>query len=126
VAIQHIRVLVCGKSWVGKSSIIKRFATNRFTSEMIGAAFQTTRVLLNGDIIALEIWDTAESEHSHSVIPSLLRNATAVVVIFDITSRPTLDSRESSLDDDVRRSRKGVQCDLISSLAEADHRTLKI
>jgi small GTP-binding protein len=92
---KRIRVVICGEASVGKSSIIKRFATGTFSETncaTIAGAFHSSYVRRNGEIIALEIWDTAGSERYHSVIPSFFKNAAAVVIVFDLTLRASFDS----------------------------------
>jgi small GTP-binding protein len=92
---KRIRAVLCGEDSVGKSSIIKRFATGTFsdsTSETVAGAFHSQLVRFNNETLALEIWDTAGSERYHSVIPSFFKNAAAVVVVYDLTSRPSFDN----------------------------------
>jgi GTPase SAR1 family protein len=55
---KRIRVVLCGEASVGKSSIIKRFATGTF-SDSIGAtiagSFHSSYVRRNGEVVAPEI-----------------------------------------------------------------------
>lgn len=91
---KRIRVVLCGEACVGKSSIIKRFATGTFSDsigETIAGAFHSSYVRRNGEIITLEIWDTAGSERYHSVIPSFFKNAAGVVIVFDLTAQGTFE-----------------------------------
>jgi small GTP-binding protein len=92
---KRIRVVFCGDLSVGKSSIIKRFATgsfNEFVCETVAGVFHSQFVRLNGETISLEIWDTAGAERYHSVIPAFFKNAAAVVVVYDITARSSFDA----------------------------------
>jgi small GTP-binding protein len=92
---KRVRIVLCGEASVGKSSLLKRFASGEFTdsiSSTVAGAFQSSYVKHNGEVIALEIWDTAGSERYHSVIPSFFKNATAVVICFDLTSRVTFEA----------------------------------
>jgi small GTP-binding protein len=92
---KRVRAVLCGDASVGKSAIIKRFSTGTFNEalpETIAGAFHSSYVRRNGETIALEIWDTAGSERYHSVIPSFFKNAAAVVIVYDITSRSTFES----------------------------------
>jgi small GTP-binding protein len=92
---KRIRVVLCGEASVGKSSIIKRFSTGTFSDAIggtIAGAFHSSYVRHEGEIIALEVWDTAGSERYHSVIPSFFKNAAAVVIVFDLTGRETFEA----------------------------------
>jgi small GTP-binding protein len=92
---KRIRVVFCGDLSVGKSSIIKRFATGTFSDfvcETVAGVFHSQFVRLNGETISLEIWDTAGAERYHSVIPAFFKNAAAVVVVYDITARNSFEA----------------------------------
>jgi small GTP-binding protein len=98
---KRIRVVLCGDPSVGKSSIIKRFATGTFNDmigETIAGAFHSQFVRHNGETIALEIWDTAGSERYHSVIPSFFRSASAVVIVYDVTARASFEAADYWMD----------------------------
>jgi small GTP-binding protein len=86
---RRVRAVFCGEALVGKSSIIHRFATKTF-SEMtstVAGSFRSPLVQYGDEVVQLELWDTAGSERYHSVIPSFFKTASAVVVVYDITSR---------------------------------------
>jgi small GTP-binding protein len=119
---KRVRVVLCGEASVGKSCIIKRFSSGIFSSSMastIAGAFHATYVRHDGDVIALEIWDTAGSERYHSVIPSFFKNAAAVVICFDLTVRATFEAvgywlqfTAANAPVDVRRFLVGNKLDL--------------
>jgi small GTP-binding protein len=89
---KRVRAVLCGDASVGKSSIIKQFSTGTFSDSIgttIGGAWHSRYVRHEGQIIALEVWDTAGSERYHSVIPAFFKNAAAVVIVYDISSDNT-------------------------------------
>jgi small GTP-binding protein len=91
---KRVRIVFCGEASVGKSSLIKRFSSGVFNEGIrstVGGAFHSSYVRHDGEVIALEVWDTAGSERYHSVIPSFFRNAAAVVIVFDLTSHETFE-----------------------------------
>jgi small GTP-binding protein len=90
---KRVRVVFCGEAGVGKSSLIQRFAENTFTEigSTVAGAFHSAFVSYDRDQISLELWDTAGSERYHSVIPSFFKNASAVVIVYDVTNRETFD-----------------------------------
>lgn len=56
------KVILLGDSGVGKTSLIDQYKKNKFSSSSkatIGADFCTKEVFLEGQIISLQIWDTA-------------------------------------------------------------------
>lgn len=94
----RVRVVVCGDTAVGKSSIIHRFATGEFrtkTEQTIGGSFHSQCVKTGAnENLCIELWDTAGSERYRSVIPSFFRNSAAVVIVYDVTSRETFTNLE--------------------------------
>jgi small GTP-binding protein len=91
---KRVGVVFCGEPAVGKSSLIRRFSEGTFigsTTGTIGGAFFSSYVRHDGQIVALELWDTAGSERYHSVIPSFFKNTAAVVIVFDVSNRPSFD-----------------------------------
>ncbi|CEP12461.1 hypothetical protein [Parasitella parasitica] len=74
---------------LGKSSIVTRYATNTFTDgrdATIGAAFLAKVCSTEHREIKFEIWDTAGQERFHSLAPMYYRNASAAMVVFDVTN----------------------------------------
>ena len=41
----------------------------------------------------MQLWDTAGQERFHSLIPSYIKDSSAAVIVFDITSISSLTSR---------------------------------
>lgn len=70
-----------------------RFVSESFDDNKeptIGAAFLTKRCQVNDRVVKLEIWDTAGQERFHSLAPMYYRNASAAVVVYDITKSSSL------------------------------------
>ena len=94
------KLVLLGKSDVGKSSLVLRFGKGKFyefQDATIGAAFLTQNVCLGYTTVKFEIWDTAGQERFHSLAPMYYRNAQAAVVVYDITNADTFE-----------RAKKGV------------------
>jgi small GTP-binding protein len=90
---KRVRVVFCGEADVGKSSIIQRFSKDVFTevSTTVAGAFHSACVSYSDALVFLELWDTAGSERYHAVIPSFFRNASAIVIVYDVTNRDSFD-----------------------------------
>jgi Ras-related protein Rab-2A len=83
------RFIIIGNSNVGKSCIVSRFALNEFSKLhdiTIGVDFATAPININGKKIKLNIWDTAGQETFKSITRSYYRNATAIILTYDITN----------------------------------------
>lgn len=66
-----LKIIVLGASNVGKTSMMKRYVTDKFTGTRratIGADFMTKRVKIEDADIILQIWDTAGQERFHQGI----------------------------------------------------------
>jgi Ras-related protein Rab-7A len=66
-----LKIIVLGASNVGKTSMMKRYVTDKFTGNRratIGADFMTKKVKIEDTEILLQIWDTAGQERFHQGI----------------------------------------------------------
>ena len=57
-----LKVIVLGAANVGKTSMMKRYTTDKFIADRrptIGADFMTKKVRVEGTDVLLQIWDTA-------------------------------------------------------------------
>uniref|UniRef100_F1KUV7 Ras-related protein RABH1C n=2 Tax=Ascaris TaxID=6251 RepID=F1KUV7_ASCSU len=92
------KVVTLGNSGVGKTSIIYRqlyggeLTTHNAT---IGASFVTCEADLDGESLQMQIWDTAGQERFRCMVPMYMRNATAAIIVYDITSRQSFDDVEN-------------------------------
>ncbi|CAM41428.1 small GTP binding protein rab6-like protein, partial [Leishmania braziliensis MHOM/BR/75/M2904] len=87
------KLVLLGDQSVGKTSILTRFMYDTFDQQYqptIGIDFFSKTIHLEDDRdVRLHLWDTAGQERFHSLIPSYIRNSSATVVVYDITSRST-------------------------------------
>ncbi|XP_042307770.1 ras-related protein Rab-24 [Sceloporus undulatus] len=83
------KVVMLGKEYVGKTSLVERYVHNRFLvgpyQNTIGAAF-VAKVMSVGDrTVTLGIWDTAGSERYEAMSRIYYRGAKAAIVCYDLT-----------------------------------------
>lgn len=87
------KVVVIGDTSVGKSSILSRFVHNSFSDygeHTIGAAFLSKKIVNNNnEVIKFDLWDTAGQERYRSLVPMYYRDASVVIIVYDITSMDT-------------------------------------
>jgi small GTP-binding protein len=87
------KVVMIGESEVGKTSIVDRFYSNTYSTNVpptIGAAYVKVVLPLEGRSVVLNIWDTAGQERFQSLVPLYMRNAHGLVFVFDIVSRAAI------------------------------------
>ena len=90
------KVVLIGESGVGKTSIISRYITNTFKSQLMstpGANFVTKNVIMEDDdqTIKFEIWDTAGQERYRALAKVFYKNAAVCVLVYDITRRSSFE-----------------------------------
>ena len=91
------KVVLIGESGVGKTSIISRYTTNTFKSQLMstpGANFVTKNVIMEDEdqSIKFEIWDTAGQERYRSLAKVFYKNAAVCVLVYDITRKSSFEA----------------------------------
>lgn len=86
----NVKVVLLGKEYGGKTSVVERFLHDKFCGELpyqntIGAAYGAKRVEVFGRYIVMGIWDTAGSERYQAMSRIYYRDAWAAVVCYDLT-----------------------------------------
>lgn len=107
---KKFKVVFLGDEGTGKTSIVQRYMYSRFESDVqatVGMDFASKTVMLDdGRSVKLQLWDTAGQERFRSLIPSYIRDASAAVVIYDITKPKSLESTRAWFAS-VREEREG-------------------
>ncbi|XP_055927126.1 ras-related protein Rab-24-like isoform X2 [Argiope bruennichi] len=85
-----IKIVLLGREFSGKTSLVERFVYNQFAGEnlyqnTIGAAFGAKKIEINGQVLTVGLWDTAGSERYESIGKIYYRNSNAAIVCFDLT-----------------------------------------
>lgn len=125
------KCVILGDTGVGKSSLLLALTDpGRFSSShdvTIGVEFGAKNVSCEGgQVIKLQIWDTAGQEAFRSIVRTYYRATAAALVVFDVGRRASLASVDSWLRDlrehcavpAVRVLLVGNKCDLDESRRE--------
>ena len=108
----NYKVVIVGKSAVGKSSLMFRFTDDRFNENYlttIGVDFKFRSFKLKEQSYKLQIWDTAGQEKYQTITKTFYKGAHAVIVVFDLTNKKSFDDLkeqwfpeiENNCDEDV-------------------------
>ena len=103
-----------GDAGVGKTCVLRRFAEGSFVSSTratIGMDLKRTTIDLDGKggvPYALQLWDTAGQEKFRSVVSSYYRGAHGVLLMYDVTRRPTFEALEGWLTEVRAKCDEGV------------------
>ncbi|MHA1754533.1 MAG: Rab family GTPase [Candidatus Odinarchaeia archaeon] len=81
------KVVVAGEGGVGKTTLIKRFTTSKFTESKttIGVAFVIANMQVEGNVVKLQIWDLGGEERFRNIVPNFCKGAHAAILVFDLT-----------------------------------------
>ncbi|XP_017002235.2 uncharacterized protein Rab9D [Drosophila takahashii] len=96
------KILVLGDCGVGKSCLLMRFSDGRFTGKYlctVGVDFKVRTVEVAGQVVKLQIWDTAGEERFKSVLPSYYRGAHGILLVYDTTSASSFQGIDGWLEE---------------------------
>jgi small GTP-binding protein len=94
---RRFKILLLGDSGVGKSSLIFRWNEDRFSSTLVGTVgvnFKTKKVCVEEETVSVQVWDTAGQEQFHQITTSYYRGAHAIMVVYDISDKRSLENVE--------------------------------
>jgi small GTP-binding protein len=88
------KVVVAGAKNVGKTSLIRRYATGKFeisTLSTIGVDFETKKVIVDDTEILLNIWDFAGEKKFRLLFPSYVSGASGALMLYDVSNKDSLN-----------------------------------
>lgn len=116
------KVVLIGDSSTGKTCVVQRFHSGTYKEQQgttIGVDFSMKTIFIDGKKIKLQIWDTAGHERFRTITQSYYRSASGVIIVYDITKRPTflnlqrwIEEVRRYTDSDVLSVLVGNKCDL--------------
>src|SRR3989304_7032377 len=92
---KSFKITTVGDAGVGKTSLSLRYVHSYYkhiNDSTIGAAFLVKKIKLNDEDATVHIWDTAGQERFHAIVPMYLRDADAVLYMFDLYNLNTLEN----------------------------------
>lgn len=100
-----VKVIIVGDWGVGKTSLIRRFAENKFDHDYkpsIGVNIVTKVVDVDGRKLKLQLFDTGGQERFQPLRQKYYKGANAVIFVFDITRASSASAIESKWLDEVK------------------------
>jgi small GTP-binding protein len=88
------KVAIVGAGGVGKTTLLRRYATGKFRESRImtiGVDFETIEVDLKGQPIKLTVWDLAGQERFAPFRDGFYKGARAVAMVFDVHDQASFD-----------------------------------
>jgi len=87
------KVVVVGRSSVGKSSLIARYmkAKDQEVKMTLGTDWYTKLTTVDDKTCKVRIWDTAGQERFRALTTSYFRDANGALLVYDVTSEASFD-----------------------------------
>lgn len=89
------KVIVVGDPMVGKTSLLRQFATKSFKDDYIrtiGTNIIKKTVIIDGTTVDLLVWDISGHKEVSEMFASYFDGANAVIMVYDITRPKTLEN----------------------------------
>ncbi|XP_004463870.1 ras-related protein Rab-37 isoform X1 [Dasypus novemcinctus] len=121
---EHVlhKTILVGDSGVGKTSLLVQFDQGKFIpgsfSATVGIGFTNKVVTVDGVRVKLQIWDTAGQERFRSVTHAYYRDAQALLLLYDITSRSSFDNIRAWLTEIHEYAQRDVVIMLLGNKAD--------
>ncbi len=105
--VYRIKVIIIGEAGVGKTSLVKKFVSGRFTSDYrvsIGANLFVKDLILNSDInVSIQIWDIAGQEKWVKMRHLYYRGAHGALIVGDLTRGNTFEQLKEFWNPDLKK-----------------------
>ncbi|XP_020349787.1 ras-related protein Rab-37 [Oncorhynchus kisutch] len=119
--LMHKTILV-GDSGVGKTSLLVQFDQGKFIpgsfSATVGICFTNKVVTVDNVKVKLQMWDTAGQERFRSVTHAYYRDAHALLLLYDITSKSSFDNIRAWLTEIHEYAQRDVVIMLLGNKAD--------
>lgn len=124
------KVVLLGKTSVGKTSFVTRLTRNKFNNyavSTIGASFFAFHPQKYNKEIKLDIWDTSGQERYRSLGPMYYRHARIILLLYDVTDRDSFDNVDIWLKEVIKYTDNQPYIVLIGTKTDlADRRKINI
>ncbi|KAH0792321.1 small GTP-binding protein [Histomonas meleagridis] len=114
----QMKVVIVGDTKVGKSCIINKYVREAMDKNLpptVGAAFYTKVVQTQKGSVRLQLWDTAGQEKFRALAPMYYRSADVAVLVYDVTSKASLEGLEKWASEIANRGPPNVKLVVIGN-----------
>uniref|UniRef100_A0A3B3HKJ2 small monomeric GTPase n=1 Tax=Oryzias latipes TaxID=8090 RepID=A0A3B3HKJ2_ORYLA len=119
---QTQKTILVGDSGVGKTSLLVQYDQGKFIpgsfTSTVGISFTNKVVDVDNLKVKLQIWDTAGQERFRSVTHAYYRDAQALLLIYDITNKPSFDNIRAWLTEIHEYAQKDVVIMLLGNKSD--------
>ena len=89
------KIVFIGNPSTGKTSLLNRIVNDKFLPDYdstIGVDFFTKTIYYNESIFKIQLWDSAGQEKYRSLIPSYIRGASLIILVYDLSWRESFEA----------------------------------
>ncbi|XP_048869851.1 ras-related protein Rab-37-like isoform X2 [Brienomyrus brachyistius] len=119
------KVMLLGDSAVGKTCFLVQFKDGTFLAgnfiATVGIDYRNKVVTVDNLKVKLQIWDTAGQERFRSVTHAYYRDAQALLLLYDITSKSSFDNIRAWLTEIHEYAQKDVVIMLLGNKSDMVH-----
>ena len=118
-----VKIMLIGDSNVGKTSILKRFCKNIFSTSYIstvGIDFENKYIKIGKQTINLQIWDTAGQERYKVLSRNYYNNSDAFMIVYDITNLKSFESVTNWIEQIKENASENVKSILIGNKSDLE------
>jgi small GTP-binding protein len=105
--VYRIKVIIIGEPGVGKTSLVKKFVSGRFTRDYrvsIGANLFVKDLILNSDVeVTIQIWDIAGQEKWVKMRHLYYKGAHGALIVGDVTRENTFEQLKEFWNPDLKQ-----------------------
>lgn len=127
--LSNYKVVLVGRSNVGKSSLLLRFTDDLFQANYqptIGVDFKFRKLQLGEDKVRLQVWDTAGQEKYFTITKTFYKNTHCVVIVFDLTDKKTFEDVDNIWVQEIKRNcDEGVELMLLGNKCDLEGREVE-
>ena len=123
------KLLLCGDSGVGKTTILSR-VTNEYDDEnyiptaTIGVDFKTKTYIIDDKSIKLQLWDTAGQEQFRSIVNCYYKCSQGIILVFDLENRDSFHHLPFWLEEIKNNSRNLIDILLVGNKSDSTNRNI--
>ena len=115
-----VKIVVIGDGGIGKTSLLVTYSTDRFPTQHVPTVFDNYEddITVDGQVIRMELWDTAGQEEYDRLRPICYKNCNAFVVCYSIREPSSLQHIKSKWIPEIQKFQSGVPWILVGTKAD--------
>lgn len=119
------KIVTLGEENVGKTSLITRYALNKFhtsrkSTENISSVNKL--IVIKGRDFKLNIWDTAGQERFRVVAPNYYRGALGAILVYDITEKQSFEAVVRWVNELSMQGEEGIQMVIVGNKSDLEYK----